>query len=260
MKKFKLMAAMAIVAFLAACNNDKGNGTLSVRLTDSPADYEEVLIDVQELQIHVADDTVSENGWPNLPLEVTGQIDLLKLANGKDTLLTEEELPSGKITQMRLILGDNNKIKVAGEYHDLETPSAQQSGLKLNINATIEEGTTYRMWLDFDVAKSVVEKGNGTYSLKPTIKVFTEDESGSISGVVTPADANLTFIQAVSSKGEVSGTYSDSDGKFVIQGLEEDIYKVIFTPQLPYNPTEKTNVSVTLGSDNNIGEVVVTKE
>lgn len=257
MKKIKLLAFTALILVFASCSKDKGSGTLSVRLTDAPADYEEVLIDVQELKINVSDNSNEESGWQNLTLITTGQIDLLELANSNDILLSEEELPAGKISQMRLVLGSNNKIKVAGEYHDLDTPSAQQSGLKFNIHATIEEGVTYRMWLDFDVAKSIVEKGNGSYSLKPTIKVFTEAESGSIKGVVSPVAANQAFIEAIPSSGETTGTYSDSDGKFVLKGLPEGTYTVKITPQSPYLVKQVTNVQVTIGSVKDLGQVAV---
>ena len=257
MNKMKLMAITAMIVFLASCNNDKGTGTLSVSLTDSPADYEEVLIDLQELKIKVSDDNDDNSGWQNLTLEKTGQIDLLELANGRDVHLTEEELPAGKISQMRLILGSNNKIKVAGQYYDLDTPSAQQSGLKFNIHATLEEGVTYRMWLDFDVSKSIVVKGNGSYSLKPTIKVFTE-ESGSIRGVVSPAEANQALVEATpTSGGETISTFSDSDGKFVLRGLPAGNYKIKVTPQTPYLAQEKPDVTVTLGAVTDIGTITV---
>ena len=175
MKKILFLVILATV-IIQGCNNHDvdGTGTLSVRLTDAPAEYEKVLIDLQELRINVSGDD-EEGGWQTLELDTIGQIDLLMLTDGNDILLTEEELPIGNIAQMRMILGSNNQIVVNGETHELATPSAEQSGLKFNIHANIEEGQTYRMWIDFDAEKSIVEKGNGTYSLKPTITVFTEE-------------------------------------------------------------------------------------
>lgn len=49
----------------------------------------------------------------------------------------------------------------------LETPSAQQSALKLNIHQPIQEGMLYKLLLDFDVAKSIHKTGNGRCVLKP---------------------------------------------------------------------------------------------
>lgn len=167
------MVFVTIISF--GCNTDKGTGTLSVHLIDAPAAYEEVLIDVQGLEINVSEGD-EEGGWQELSLNATGQIDLLTLTNGNSLWLADEELPAGNIAQMRMLLGTNNQIVVDGETLDLDTPSAQQSGLKFNIHATIEEGKTYKLYIDFDAEKSIVSKGNGTYSLKPVITVKTEEE------------------------------------------------------------------------------------
>ena len=138
----------------------------------------------------------------------------------------------------------------------METPSAQQSGLKFNIHATLEPGVTYEMFIDFDAARSVVEKGNGAYSLKPTLKVFTEATSGSIVGVVDPAEAK-PYIQAVSASGDiVVGTYADeTSGEFIIRGLDEGSYKVIFEPVEGFQEVEKENIEVSTGVATNLETV-----
>ena len=244
MRKILYLILVVIVLF-SGCDNNEGNltGKLVVRLTDSPAMYEEVLIDVQELYIHNGD-----SGWMELPLEITGQVDLLELSNGKDILLTEKELPVGKISQMRMVLGDNNEIKINGEYHHLETPSALQSGLKFNIHAAIEPGVTYEMWIDFVAANSVVENGNGEYALKPTIRVFTEATSGSIIGFVDPAEAK-PLVQAITATEDTISTFADEkSGEFVLRGLDADIYKVVFEPIPEYEQVEIENVEVTIGA------------
>lgn len=259
MKKI-LFALIALVLILGACNNDDENkdsmGTLSVRLTDAPSDYEEVLIDVQELRINVNSD--DESGWQEMEMETTGQIDLLTLTNGHDTLLAEEDFPAGKISQMRMILGENNEIKVDGKYYDLSTPSAQQSGLKFNIHATLEAGVTYRMWIDFDANKSIVEKGNGKYSLKPVIKVFTEATSGSIKGKVMPVNSK-PWIYAISESNDTTSTISDAvTGEFLLKGLDAGSYRVVFNPEDGYNELEKTNVMVTIGNSTDMGDIDIT--
>lgn len=263
MRKILFLAVCATIAFIG-CNDDgsdgkDGNGTLSVRLIDAPADYQEVLIDLQELYIHLSNDSNDVSGWQQLDLDTAGQIDLLKLTNGNDLLLTEEDLPAGKISQMRMILGENNQLMIDSVLHELSTPSAQQSGLKFNIHATLEPGVTYRMWIDFDAAKSIVKKGNGTYSLKPTIKVFTE-ESASIKGTVSPTEA-MPLIQAVSGDEDTTSTYANDSGEFLIPGLVGGTYTVIFTPTTAsgYLKKDTTGISTIIGSTTDIGTIVLTK-
>ena len=180
MKKILLLTFITTL-FTIGCKEidesakNNGKGTLYVHLTDAPAEYTSVLVDVQKLLIKISEDDL-EDGWQEMVLDTIGQINLLDYTDGNSILLTEEELPVGQIAQMRMILGPNNEIVVDGDTLALKTPSAEQSGLKFKINATIEEGKTYVLFLDFDAEKSVVSKGNGTYSLKPVITVKTEEE------------------------------------------------------------------------------------
>src|SRR5688572_26730265 len=179
------LAFACIVTFFFACESDeKTNAKLQVWLTDAPGDYQEVKIDVQGVEIHASENDDGK-GWTSVNVK-TGIYDLLELTNGLDTLLGEVELPAGKISQIRLKLGDNNSLVTDGQTFDLSTPSAQQSGLKLQIHQTLEEGITYKILLDFDVARSIVKTGNGNYKLKPVIRTITEAQSGAIKGVVDP--------------------------------------------------------------------------
>lgn len=48
------------------------------------------------------------------------------------------------------------------------------------------DGIEYKLWLDFDAGRSVVEIGNGNYILKPVIRIYSEATSGAIKGSVLP--------------------------------------------------------------------------
>ncbi len=174
----KILGLLILVAALfAGCSdnddNNKGSSTLRVNLTDAPGDYEAVLIDLQGLRINLSSDS-TEGAWYDLTLDTMGQIDLLMFTDSNSIQLTEEEIPEGYLSQMRMILGENNEIVVDGDTLELQTPSAQQSGLKFNVKADIAGGSTFNLLIDFDAEKSVVKKGNGGYSLKPVISVITE--------------------------------------------------------------------------------------
>ena len=97
------------------------------------------------------------------------------------------------LKQFRLVLSDNNTLLLENETTPihLDTPSAQQSGLKLKLDTALEPGFSYTFILDWDVHKSIVKAGNsGKYILKPVIRVNTEVNSGSISGKVIGEDLN----------------------------------------------------------------------
>ena len=125
-------------------------------LTDDPANYDEVIIDVRDVKINYSTDTA--NGWKSLSQVNAKPYDILRLVNDKDTILGQTDLDSGRIEQIRLILGPNNYVKVNGQTYTLETPSAQQSGLKINLHQDVSAGLLYKLLLDFDAARSIVKQ------------------------------------------------------------------------------------------------------
>jgi hypothetical protein len=255
MKKVMMFLGAAILsAGLLSCSDDEGKARLQVWLTDAPGDYDEVNIEIEGVEIHTSENE-SENGWQALQIN-QGVYNLLELTNGIDTLLGELTLPAGKISQIRLKLGDNNSIKVNGVDYDLDTPSGQQSGLKLQVHETLNEGITYKILLDFDVARSIVETGTGSYKLKPVIRTITEAQDGAIRGIVDPKESTPA-IYAISNSDTVGTTYSDSTGHFLIRGLPAGSYDLIFAPSSDFSLTEKNDVAVTIGNITDVGTITI---
>ena len=140
---------------------------MTVKMADAPGDFQQV--NVEELQVQV---NHSGQGWVDLPTNA-GIYDLLTLQNDVSaTLVDVGVLPSGHLNQFRMILGDDNTVMVDSVYYPLSTPSAQQSGLKINLDTDFAPNTQYELLLDFDAHNSIVTQGNGSYSLKPVIKVM----------------------------------------------------------------------------------------
>src|SRR5688572_8548315 len=185
-KSMKNFGVILIALFLlSGCSEDK-HARLQVYLTDAPGDYEAVNIDIEGVEIHTSDED-TDKGWKALDVN-EGIYSLLELTNGLDTLLGEIEIPAGKISQIRLKLGTYNTLKVGNETFNLTTPSAQQSGLKLQVHQTFLGGVTYKILLDFDVARSIVQTGVNDFKLKPVIRTITEAQNGAIKGVVSPKE------------------------------------------------------------------------
>ena len=246
-----VLAILMTLGFVACQKdkNDEGTATLRIKLTDAPANYEEVNVDIQGVEIHSDAD-----GW--IPLTTNaGVYDLLDYVNGTDTLLASDELPAGTVSEIRLKLGNNNSIKVDGQIYPLTTPSAQQSGLKLKLHTVLEDDVTYVILLDFDAAKSVVETGNGKYILKPVIRAIAEGIDGVIRGRVEPLAAT-PVVYAINGTDTVS-SFTNSTGEFQIKGLASGSYNLLIEPVAPYGDTTLTNISVTVGNVTNVGTIVV---
>jgi hypothetical protein len=252
-KKLLIVFAIAtLLGFLFGCSSDEKNARLQVWLTDAPGDYQAVYVDIAGIEIHSGEDN-TEKGWKALDVK-KGVYNLLELTNGLDTLLGEIEIPAGKISQIRLKLGGNNTIKVNDEILDLDVPSGEQSGLKLQVHEVLTEGITYKILLDFDVARSIVLTGNESFKLKPVIRTITEAQDGAIKGNVTPKETTPA-IYAISNSDTIATTYSDSTGHFLLRGLPSGTYEVVLIPNSSYEPVTKSNVSVQIGNVTDLGTV-----
>ena len=102
----------------------------------------------------------------------------------------------------------------------LTTPSAQQSGLKLNVNLAVASNQLADFVLDFNACKSVVVAGNsGKHLLKPVMAVFPRVSTGmAVDGYV----GNWTARTAVSLQlngAVVRSTVPDANGYFVLPYL-----------------------------------------
>lgn len=260
--KFVIPFLLSGLVWFSACDSEKeGNGTarMEVRMTDAPGDYEEVNIDIRSVQIH-KEDTESESGWLTLDNIHPGIYNLLDFANGRDTLLASANLPAGTISQIRLVLGNNNTLTLKdGRTVDLKTPSGQTSGVKVKINAELQEDVTYVVLLDFDAAKSIVARGNGQYNLKPVVRTITKAVAGGIKGKVTPAEYK-PGIYVISTANDTIGGFANEHGDFLIKGIKAGTYTVKFYTQ--DNAHDKTieNVSVSQDQIKDLGVVELPQE
>jgi len=171
MKKFSwILSATAIILTLVffACSKENNNGTtnLRVKLTDMPVQADSVNVDIQQVRVNFGDDTL---GWVNLGTHA-GVYDLLGLQNGVDTLLAVGTVPTNVLNEIRFVLGSNNSIVVNGINYPLTIPSGSESGLKIKVNKQLN-GTLDSLLIDFDANLSIHQTGQGTYMLKPVLRI-----------------------------------------------------------------------------------------
>ncbi|MDP3445505.1 MAG: DUF4382 domain-containing protein [Ignavibacteria bacterium] len=239
-----------VISLMFACNKDNyDKAHLSVMLTDAPASYDAVFIDVQGVEI-------KGEGESLVMLNANAGIyNLLHFTNGLDTLIATGDLDAGTISQIRLILGPENSVVVDGVSHPLSTPSAEQSGLKLQIHQTFEAGVEYNILLDFDANQSIVLQGNGEYKLRPVLRTINTALSGSIKGSISPISLG-TSITATSNGVDYSTTVN-SNGYFMIVGLPAGAYDITVIPELPFWPVTFTDEMVVIGESTDLGIIIL---
>ncbi len=153
------------VLLLSACKKEDTNSTLQIRMTDAPASFDEVNIDLKEVNVKFATDTA---GWVSLQT-TPGVYNLLGFQNGVDTLIARGAFPSNVVKEIRLVLGDNNTIKFGGQTYPLTIPSGSESGLKIKVSKDLKANLE-TLLIDFDAALSVKEEIDG-YKLRPVLRI-----------------------------------------------------------------------------------------
>lgn len=268
----KLLSALLVLftassLLLVSCDDNAvtdpstGTGTLEVLLHDAPANYEAVNVFIERVEVNNGQ---TEGGWETISTPEQSY-NLLELVNGATEVLGSAELEAGTYEQIRLILSSNgHSVVVDGTEHDLFVPSGEQTGIKLNVNAEIEPDITYTLLLDFDAARSVVERGNENsgieYLLQPVISASNEAVTGNVSGAVEPVDAQ-PFIYAIADSDTLSSTKADTtDGTFKLIGLEEGSYTISVDPTNDlYQTSDTSGVEITIGQTNDIGTITLSE-
>ncbi len=276
-KVFKSVATLGVIALIAYSCSDAtlqspqdGMSHMKVFLTDAPANYDEVNVDIQGLRIHYtpfeddtsAADTTEDGKWIDLPMEPM-MVNLLELTNGADTLLASAELEPGHYRELRLVLGDNNTVVIDSASHRLKVPSGQQSGYKIKFRTELESGEELELTIDFDASRSVHKAGkSGKYILKPVLRASADgveaDTTGSISGTVDPAESDPTIFAVMNE--DTTSTQADTTGSFLLQNLAPGDYDVTIEPgDEQYADTTLSDVTVTEGEENDLGTITLSE-
>ena len=176
--------AVVALALLCACGGsgsasvEKGNGTLSVHLTDAPIDLANVqsvmvtltgvIVYPQESMDTSLTDPAGTDLRPIVLLTHPATFDLLTLTGGATELLASGEVPVGDYERIRLEISDATLI-----YKDATSEPLKIDSNKVDVPIPfhIVEGAETGVTLDFDAAASVKvnETGNGKYILRPVV-------------------------------------------------------------------------------------------
>jgi len=284
------MLLVVVPILMVGCKKEgKGGNTSNVKfnLTDAPANFDSLNINVQSIQIHTL-----TGGWITLASSL-GTINILSYVNGSTALAAQGEITAGGIDQIRLVLGSDNSVVVGGHNFSLSAGSstALQSALTIHVSGMLNPGSSYVFTIDFDAAQSITVTGGNSYQLTPVIRLIvdqtttastsltlggtnsegndsssinistgiTVNSSGTGTGSVIIAGngtgniagslgvAGLAAVCVTSSSGATFCTMTNAAGQFSMQALAAGTYTVTITP----------TVSI-LGNTHVISNVVVT--
>lgn len=171
-----------VVGLVGLMGTGCGPKTVRILLTDAPLDgATEVNITLTGLKIFEAgrgsDPAEPGPGGRGGPATVVFDevktFNLLALRNGATALLGEVPV-SGRIAHMRLELaGDAQVVYQDGTVRKAFVPSGAQTGIKL---AGSFDPADTELLLDFDAAQSIVEAGDRSLRLVPSIRIYSRGQ------------------------------------------------------------------------------------
>ena len=285
-KKFRPLWASAMVLFAmsllyTSCkksispgsNIPPGTTKFSVYLADDPANFQRVLIDIQQIQVKI--DTCLSNSssdtnfvgcdgehderhsnceiWDTLDIN-PGIYDLLTLSNGMDTLLANGFFPSGKIERIKFTLGARDSVEVDSVVYPLNLLN-NRDFVYVNLerrNMDSLSSNNFQMYLDFDLDHSI-RYFFGKYWLTPVLRPFGLHSTGGIFGMVRPVHS-FGFIKAYNATDSGFALPRD-EGEFKIRGLNPGTYSLTISGKNGYQDTTITNISVLKGDETTVGTI-----
>lgn len=233
--------SLTIMTLISGCGGGSSDttartGTAILNLTDAPVDDKNVL------GVHVGFDAVmvkpASSGWIVEELNETRVINLLDLQDGNSTFISQIELPTGRINQVRFVINYNESFielntSTGITTQPLNVPSNEE---KFVGGFVVPAGGDVNITADFDVRKSLVHHNN-KYSLKPTIKIVDNSQVGEISGTVTGIDGNTTVVYAYTDgtwEQETSDDFANAvtssdatDGDYTLAWLAAGTYDLV---------------------------------
>ncbi len=292
-----VLACLSVIVIslvlVTACNKENSNSSgaipsgkqkVSVTLNDGPVlNLTSVIVDIRYVEVkvdtgkvrhddryydddHEGDDDhqgneVNHHGdrfgvWDTVGV-TPGLYDLVKLQNGMDTLIATGITQAGKITMIRVTLGNNNSVST-DSTHTYPLPVCFGSPyVYANIRTVSLDSignNQFIVHLDFNIARSI-RHYDGQYCLKPVIIPYCGKNSGSIEGIVLPSAAHA-FVEVLNSS-DTALAIPEDNGVFKINGLPPGTYSVLYNSVALYHDTTLTNISVLLGEETKLPTIVL---
>jgi hypothetical protein len=215
MNPFRWLALRVLLVWVSglalnACGNDSAPvASLSLGIADAPIDEAQaVVVGITAVELLDAQGRVAHR----VTFDPPRTVDLLQQQGGAQFLLFEErELAAGTYPELRLtVAGQANAscrqaqaapeppsyVRVDGVDYPLIVPGGGAAGLRVEGPVVIEAGREARYTVDFDLRKSIVQRGaTGCYNLKPVLRLVDNADAGRVAGSVDAAllsDAGCT--------------------------------------------------------------------
>lgn len=285
---FAAIMALAVSFLMTACNKSasvdttvpKGQQHLSLYLTDGPGLFDKVLIEIKSIKalVDTSSDTRHHDNddwdrmgedehhksdstfiWQDLNIKA-GIYDILSFRNGLDTLLAASTIPKGAIRMLKIEIGTQNSVVKNQVTYPVNLPPNAPKYVLIKLRGS--ECDEYlpakvRLWLDFDINRSIIQGRNNEFYLRPVFHFYTVSTTGSIAGRVGPKDG-YPVITVYNAK-DTAYALPNNEGYFKLRGLKDGTYSVFINTSNGYKDTTLINVIVTAPKETSVGNIILRK-
>jgi Domain of unknown function (DUF4382) len=261
----------------ASTSIPQGQQRVSIRLSDNPVNFSAVNVDIQSVAVQVIPDSCinryhdddNHDGdddqdhdrkarcsyWDTLNIH-PGVYNLLDLANGTDTILASGLTVSGKITKIRLILGDNNNVVIDSVSYPLTLWNNDHTVTIRLRGEDVDQisANDLQFWLDFDAGRSIVRIRDNQFVLRPFLRVWLPAHAATIEGHVLP-DSAQSVVAAIFN-GDTLVAFPRDNGFFKIRGITATSADVFINATANnYQDTTITGVQLQIGHETDLGTI-----
>ena len=278
--------AIAVSFVMTACNKNTsaenaavGQQQLSLYLTDGPGLFDHVYLDIQSVKVLVdtSADTRKHDGmdwdrrgandkkndsslvWHDLGI-TAGVYDILQFRNGSDTVLASAGITKGSIRLIKIELGTRNSVVKDSVTYPVALPAGALNYVLVKLGGReceeYQPGKS-RLWLDFDITRSILTTVNAAFILRPVFHFYTVATTASIAGRVGPS-AGFPVVTVYNAT-DTAYALPNRDGFFKVRGLKDGTYSVFINASNGYIDTTLNNVVVKAPAETSVGVITLRK-
>jgi len=169
--KIVILSIFSLI-FLSSCSKEdvtetSQNSLVNVKLKGTQSQLSKMNIEVLDVQFRVLEDETAPNAWVSLNTINTGVHDLTNLTQDEVIPLVDfEEVPSGFVYDIKIVLGDENTVTQNGVDRVLEISPEFYNASNV-IGKYLESNKLYEFTVEFEIDKSVLFSSDGSANLKP---------------------------------------------------------------------------------------------
>ena len=258
-------------------NPTTGMRNVNVILSDAPADFENVFVDLQKIEIkvdrdrtHEADDSygdadedyddteeVDDYGrWITINF-APQMLDVLALRNGIERLLGNATVPT-RVRKIRFTLGQESYL-VDGDGRNFRTTLVNDTENLVyvrikgaDIDNTMPGNVDLRV--DFDLARSIELMGD-EYIFRPKMRPFNLDITGSVVGNIAPTPVGARVLITDGHGFETGAIPAAQEGFFRVRGLKPGTVYSVIVEAPGFTPYEIRDVMVDRGGETQLPEI-----